>query len=302
MIRLSFIIATYNRAEALLTTLQTIHEQTLSKELFEVVVADNNSRDETAARFEEFAATHPDMHLVYCFEPQQGLSHARNCAIEHSRGDVLVVVDDDELIDAHLAKSYLDFFDTRLPAAAAGGVVVPKYGVKLPAWFSPRIDELISGAFYWGPRVRRFCGERYPRGGNFAIRRTMVDHYGRFNTALGRKGNLALGGEEKDLLGRLARGGERIYYLPEAIIHHIIPDGKVTDRYFEELTRKIGVSERIRTKGRPAYLGRLLKEAVKWGGAIALAIIYACKGTPVKGRYLLRMRWNITCGLIGLIS
>ncbi len=302
MIRVSFIIATYNRAEGLVATLQTLHEQTLSKELYEVVVADNNSKDDTAGRFEAFAAAHPDMRLVYCFEPQQGLSPARNAAIAHSAGDILVVVDDDELIDADMAKVYLDFFDAHPSAAATGGVVVPKYGIKPPQWFSPRIESLISGAFYWGSQVCLFQGERYPRGGNFAIRRTMIDHYGTFNTDLGRKGGKTLGGEEKDLLKRLTKGGEKIYYLPDAIIHHVIPDDKLTDAYFERVTRGIGVSERIRTRGRAAYVGRLLKEVVKWGGANVLAIKYILQGSPLKGRYLLRMRWNVTRGLLGLLN
>ncbi len=303
MIRLSFIIATFNRAQGLATTLETLAGQTLACNSFEVVVADNNSTDDTASKFSEFAAKHPDMNLVYAFERQQGLSPARNCAIKHSRGDILVVVDDDELIDKRLAEVYLSFFDRRPDAAAAGGIYIPVYGVPLPEWFSPYIDELISGAFYWGSREREFSGGRYPRGGNFGIRREAIDHYGMFNTELGRKGASALGGEEKDLLSRLTKAGEKIYYLPDAIIHHVIPDWKVSDDYFERLTRMIGVTERLRTKnsGSGAYWGRLFSEAVKWGGAMALALGYILRASPVKSRYLLRMRWNITRGLLGLL-
>ena len=40
-----------------------------------------------------------------------------------------------------------------------------------------------------------------------------------------------MGGEEKDLFARLRAGGEEIYYVPGAIIYHIIPEQKLTPEY-----------------------------------------------------------------------
>ncbi len=301
MVRLSFIIATYNRAEGIVATLRTLCRQTLPKESFEVCVTDNNSCDNTAQCIRRFAEENPGMNIVYAFEQKQGLSHARNCAIRHSSGEILVVVDDDELIDPALAQTYLDFFDAHPAAAAAGGAVVPQYGVELPAWFSPYIDELISGSFDLGPKVKLFGPDRYPRGGNFAIRRPMIEKYGDFNVCLGRKGGSVIGGEEKDLLARLRKGGEKLYYVPGAVITHIIPDAKVTDEYFNRITRMVGVSERIRTCSISgwAYLKRIAVEILKWGATLLLAFGYTLKGAPAKAEYLVRMRWNISRGLLG---
>jgi len=300
MERVSFIIATYNRAGGIIQTLTSLLGQSVDPALMEVVVADNNSRDDTAARIRDFAAAHPQMKLVYAFEPNQGLSWARNCAIDHSHGELLIVVDDDELIDPALAQTYLDFFDAHPEAAAAGGGVVPRYGIERPRWFSPWIEELISGAFSLGNKVHEFRGERYPRGGNFCIRRSMIERYGDFNTDLGRKGNRAFSGEEKDLLGRLTRGGEKLFYLPGAIIEHLIPDDKLTDEYFRRVSRSLGESERVRTLGmsRLSYAKRLVLEGVKWCGAMVYAVGYLLRGTPVKGFYLLRMRWYVSAGLV----
>lgn len=300
MVRISFIIATYNRAGGIITTLASLLGQTLDPALFEVVVADNNSSDDTAARVKAFAVDHPTMNLVYAFEARQGLSWARNCAIAHSRGELLVVVDDDELIDPALGAAYLDFFDSHPAVAAAGGAVVPRYGMERPRWFSPWIEELISGAFDLGREAHEFRGERYPRGGNFCIRRSMIDRYGLFNTDLGRTGGKALSGEDKDLLGRLKAGGEQLWYLPGASIDHIIPDAKLTDEYFERVSRSLGASERIRTLSvsRRAFAKRLALEAVKWGGAMVYSAGYLLRGAPAKGRYLLRMRWYVTSGLL----
>ena len=52
MPRLSLIVATYNRAEQLLTTLWSVAAQTAPAAEWECVVVDNNSTDDTASRFE----------------------------------------------------------------------------------------------------------------------------------------------------------------------------------------------------------------------------------------------------------
>ena len=63
MPRLSLIVATYNRAEQLLTTLRSVAAQTAPAAEWECVVVDNNSTDDTAARFEEFRTAHPELPL-----------------------------------------------------------------------------------------------------------------------------------------------------------------------------------------------------------------------------------------------
>ena len=81
MPRLSLIVATYNRAEQLLTTLRSVAAQTAPAAEWECVVVDNNSTDDTAARFEEFRTAHPELPLRRVSETRQGLSWARNRGI-----------------------------------------------------------------------------------------------------------------------------------------------------------------------------------------------------------------------------
>jgi glycosyltransferase involved in cell wall biosynthesis len=301
MIRLSIVIATYNRSASLALTLDSLRGQTLNPALWEIVVVDNNCSDDTALRVETFARENPQLNVRRVVERRQGLSHARNCGMEAAAGDLFVVVDDDELIDPALARVYLDFFDANPQAAAAGGVVVPRYEGQPPHWLSPWTEEMISGSFYLGDNARPFGGGRCPRGGNFCLRRSMTERYGLFNTDLGRKGAQALSGEEKDLLGRLRDGGEQLWYLPGAIIEHMIPVSKLTEEYFDRAAFGVGVSEHIRTRSVSswAYFMRLLAETVKWVGTLALALGFALRGHGVKGRYLVRMRANISRGLTG---
>ena len=85
------------------------------------------------------------------------------------------------------------------------------------------------------------------------------------------------------------------------MLHHIIPQAKLEVPYFERLTLQIGRSERMRTRAisKGKYINRLFSEAVKWGGTLALLVIYTLQGAPKKGWKLVLFRKNVTAGLLG---
>lgn len=300
MTHLSLIIATYNRAPYLMRTLRSVAMQTLENSLYEVIVVNNNSTDNTAEQVEQFRREHPQIPLRLIRETQQGLSHARNCGIENSSGEFIVFIDDDEEINPIFLAEHYNLYRQHPQVAAAGGVMTPLYEFPTPKWLSPYTEKLLASALNLGPRCKPFRRGSYPIGGNMSMRRRVFADYGLFNTQLGRTGSTLLGGEEKDLFERLRAGGEQIYYLPTAIVLHIIPQERLTDAFFKKLTRQIGISERLRTQGRSpkAYGMRLMQECVKWAGAGVLALGYLLRGTPAKGQYLLKMRYNITRGLL----
>ena len=55
MIRLSLVIPTHNRAAQLVAALESVVRQDLPPHVWECVVVNNNSTDDTVMRFEEFA-------------------------------------------------------------------------------------------------------------------------------------------------------------------------------------------------------------------------------------------------------
>lgn len=71
-IRISLVVATYNRSAALVELLRSVAAQRLDPALWECVVVDNRSTDDTAARFEAFSREHPDLPLRRIYEPKQG--------------------------------------------------------------------------------------------------------------------------------------------------------------------------------------------------------------------------------------
>ncbi len=297
--RISLIISTYNRGPKLLRTLQSLTCQTLASELFEVVVVNNNSTDDTQSLAEEFAAAHPKLDMRVLFEGRQGLSHARNKGIISTTGDYVVFMDDDEVADKNLLSVYHAFFERHPDAVGAGGLMLPVYESGEPKWMSRYTVGPIAGTLHLGDKERPFPKGLFFIGGNMAIRRSAFERHGLFNPELGRKGSLLLAGEEKELYGRITADGAECYYLPDAIVHHIIPPERLTREYFSEVCYRIGCSERVRTQAAGGYAGRLVAECVKWCAAAVLAAGYFVTMRGSKGGYLLLMRSRITRGLIG---
>jgi glycosyltransferase involved in cell wall biosynthesis len=91
----SVAVSTYDRCESVLALLRALEAQTLPADRFEVVVADNGSRDGTAWALAEFARdTHLSLHVV-TLERNQGPAGGRNAAWRATRGDVVAFTDDD---------------------------------------------------------------------------------------------------------------------------------------------------------------------------------------------------------------
>lgn len=297
---LSVILCTYNRERYIYNVLQSIAAGGFGD--YEIVLVNNNSTDGTEGECQRFAKDHPEVAMRYCVEKQQGLSYARNRGIMESQGKVLVYVDDDAVVNREYLQTYADFFNRNKEAVAAGGPITPRYdGCEEPSWMSHYTRQLVTGELNLGTREREFPKGAFPGGGNAAYRKSVFDEVGLFNVELGRKGNSLIGAEEKDLFDKMTSRGMKFYYLPNAILYHLIPPKKLTQDYFDRLTYGIGVSERYRTQqiGRKKYLNRLLKEAVKWGGTMVLWAGFALKGQFSKGNKLVAFRKNVTRGLFG---
>lgn len=297
MLRLSLIVATYNRAESLITALQSVVEQTAPKEEWECVVVNNNSTDDTAARFKTFAEAHPDVQLRMVDEQRQGLSYARNRGIGESEGEYIAIIDDDERIAPDFIASYIALFDSTSDAMAAGGPIVAEYPSGKPRWMSSFTERPIANTMYFGDKVTLFPAGRIPGGGNMAIRRSAIRRYGVFDTSLGYVGEKLIGGEECDLFERLQIAEAKYYYVPGAVMYHIIPKEKLTQEYLSRLSYNVGVSKLRRARYYHRIGREKAMECMKWVATILLMMWYGITLQWRKAKYLFIMRRQITRGL-----
>lgn len=258
------------------------------------MVVSNNSTDDTVARFGDFAARYPGLNLRLVTEDGPGVSYARNRGIAETSAPLLVFIDDDERINPGFLRAYADFFDAHPDAVVAGGRIIAEYVTGRPAWLSKYTEMPIANPMDFGDAVRPFPAGRVPGGGNMAFRRSAALRYGGFDPSLGRVGRMLIGGEENDFFERLMRGGETCWYVPGAVMWHIIPPEKLTESYFRRLCYNVGVSQRLRAGMYRRYPKTLLFECLKWGATLLLSLTMP----PRKSLWLIRMRYEISRGLL----
>lgn len=293
MIRISLIIPTYNRSAQLLVALESVVRQDLPADEWECIVVNNRSTDNTAVTFDLFAARHPEYRLRRVDEPNPGLSHARNCGIAAAEGELIAFIDDDEWIEPQFLRAYVELFDRLPEVLIAGGPIVADYPDGRPDWLSKWPESAIANAMQFGSKVRRYPRGRIPGGGNMACRRRLFESYGGFNIRFGRIGKLLTCGEESELFERLRLQGYLPWYAPGAVMHHVIPAGKLTETYFRNLCRNIGINQQQRARLRGELWLARAREVGKWG----VTLLLCCTLRPKQAKWLLRMRREISRGL-----
>lgn len=137
--KISYVIVTHNRREALLKTLRHLFETTpLSPREWEAWVVDNASTDGTEAAVREEFPT-----INYLMRPTNEGVWARSAAFKPAHGEFIVLLDDDSYpIDEAIPKS-LAFLETHPDSAAVVGKVVLPDGTGEGCAF-PKV--MLSGA------------------------------------------------------------------------------------------------------------------------------------------------------------
>lgn len=96
MTLISFIIPTYNSASFVDKCLDSIYAQAIDVALYEVIVIDDGSSDNTVEVLEKYARQYPN--FTYRVQQNAGPGVARNNGMKSARGEYLVFVDSDDYI------------------------------------------------------------------------------------------------------------------------------------------------------------------------------------------------------------
>ena len=294
---ISVIVCTYNREKYLYDTLCKIAENDYPVTKYELLLVDNNSTDGTKVLCEKFA----EVDFSYFQEPRQGLSFARNRGIVEAKFKYLVFLDDDSFVSEDYLKN-LDSYLAQYPDAMAwGGKIDPVFesGTN-PKWICKWTYSWVS-AIDMGKSVVLFQGKDYPIGANMGFNRAVIDKCGMFNTSLGRNKKNLMAGEEKDMFGRVKNAGNKIYYFPNVMVHHMIPPERTTRSYVARMGTGVGASERLRCQciGNSCLRKRCFSELLKWGATFALFVLYLIRLRPACGKMLIVFRYNVSLSLLG---
>ena len=299
-IKISIVICTYNRALYIADAMESLYRQTLQKDLFEVIVANNNSTDNTKDVCNEFLASHTDANFYYLEEKRQGASYARNTGAAIAKGELICFMDDDAIADDDYLERIVKFFEEHPDAGGLGGRIIPKYIPAEPKWMSYYVSSLV-GNFDYAPQVEIFKPGKYPLESNMIIRTVDFRAVNGFNEALtGVVGTLRIGGEGKDFFYKLQALGRQIYYDPAIRVQHVIEVKKLTSEYMYRVASGIGRGERRRVLeiSKSAYYKKHIEYLFKLGASVVLALKYTLQGHPAKAWPVIQFRIDAIKGLL----
>jgi glycosyltransferase involved in cell wall biosynthesis len=224
-ISISVVICTYNRAELLANSLQTICEQTINKSDYEVLVVDNNSQDSTPNLTKTFCRNYPN--IRYFLEKRQGLSHARNRGWQEAKGLYVAYVDDDCKMPIQWLKIAMKIID-RIAPAAFGGPAYAFYNSPKPYWWKDSY-----GTYQQSQVPRPLRALEYLKGNNIFFRRDVLEGMDGFDARLGMSDKNLGYHEETELQIRIrdSMPNELIYYDPELHVYHLVRPETMTWRW-----------------------------------------------------------------------
>lgn len=212
--RISVIVPTYNRADALPKCIESLLHQTLDAGLYEIVIVDNNSSDHTESIVTDYVAR-ARLNIRYVFEPRQGLHFARHTGAKAATSDILAYTDDDAICDPRwLAELMIAFEDKEV--GCAGGKICIKWDQEPPSWIIPY--ENVLGQLDYGSKKRALGDSEFINGGNFCIRRCVLWDVGGFNPD--QIGEVLVGDGEAGLCRKIHKRGIKMLWVPEAVVWH----------------------------------------------------------------------------------
>ena len=213
-LKISVVIASYNRSMTIPSTLRCLAEQTLHPSDYEVIVVDDGSPDDTEGAVRSAMERHP-YDLRYLRHANRGICYTQNRGIRHARAPLILLIPDDiKLVPGALA-AHVDRHERHPdPHIAILGKVLQS-------------DELATESVFlrnWDPfkfKTLKHIHELpyyYFWAFNISFKKDFVIKNGMFNESLVRGG--ADGHEDVELGYRLARKGLRILYSNKALGYH----------------------------------------------------------------------------------
>jgi len=139
---LSVIIPLYNGAEWIESTLQHLLDQTVRPS--EIIVVDDGSSDNGAQIVRQIAQANGDLIRLHR-KANQGVGHTRNVGIQMSSGDLILLLDQDDLLQPEALEKHLEVWETEPTAQITRGneKMVLVEGHSYPSWLKAETLDVV---------------------------------------------------------------------------------------------------------------------------------------------------------------
>lgn len=247
--KLSVIICTHNpRLTYISRTLEAMRQQTLPMAEWELLIIDNVSYPPVADLVT--LDWHPNAH--HFREEVLGLTPARLLGIQKSRGELLVFVDDDNLLDNNYLANAVEIYDECPLFGAFGASIEAEFEVDPPLSIRPYLEALaIRPTLHDHWSNARKWSEATPYGAGMCLRREVAELYServrndKLRFGLGRTGTSLSAGEDTDMAWTSILLNKGTGCLARLRLCHLIPKDRLTESYIERLQLGSAYAEKI---------------------------------------------------------
>ena len=197
----SVIVCTYNRADRLKNGIISIENQTYPKDMYEIIIVNDGSMDNTMEIIDEFIRIYSNIKFVNLIE-NHGVCYAANSGFEVSKGEYILFTDDDCIVTP-------DWIERMLSHLSTHPVVVGQIRSSDHNYLA--LADNISG-FHPLMKMDKPGITTILAGGNMALQREVFISSGGF-----KPGYKIM---DMELGVRLLEAGRTFYYAPDVIVTH----------------------------------------------------------------------------------
>lgn len=226
MLRASVAIATWNRHTLLEMVLKSLVSQTIPSSEYEVIVCDSDSTDSTKDLVLTLVRRYPN--IRYINVPENNPAAKRNAAIRAAVASIVILLDDDAVPEANFVEAHIRAHVGRELVLYCGQIRYPSEWIQTSNYFRYRDSR------HLGPKRPEIDCDNLPpwmiTTMNMSFKRDeIVSRAGYLSEEFSR-----YGGEDVEFGLRIASGGIRMVYLPQALIRHYEYEGSIR-KYFRKL-------------------------------------------------------------------
>ncbi len=261
--RFSVVVPTRNRGGLLERVVAAILDQSLPRELYELILVDDGSTDGSETLAQELAAR---LGFKCIRQENRGAAAARNRGIAEATGEVVAFTDDDCLVPTDWLERLADGYRRHSHVAGVGGGLRAPEDV-LARSAAARLEAFVATEVYGAGDSEVVGGFECPAGGtnNMSYRRQVLLEVGGFDESFGPR----VWGEDADLKLRITRRGGVLLYVPVWVVH--LRDYSLRSLLRQSFQRGRGEAHfRLKHEGHrgwPAALKRLALAPVKLAAA-----------------------------------
>jgi len=270
----SIIICCYNAARRITPVLEALQCQQFSdsKPLWEVIVVDNASSDDTSKVAAEVWQKNPVTLFKVVKEPEPGLMFARKCGLNEAAFEIVSFIDDDNYVERYWVEKLVEVFSSDETIGACGGSSNAVFEKEAPEWFAE-----FENNFAVGKQMDKsgFIDEYkgFLWGAGLSFRKSLwieLQQRGFQNLTVGRQGKNISAGEDSELCYAFRLLGYKLFYRDDLTLQHFMPQARMQFSYLLQMAAGFGKSyARLNCYRVLLYPGFVLKPWwYEWGASI----------------------------------